>query len=168
MWTLTLEKCATGWLHETFHLRFRELMLHSSVRQNLWCPTYCLMLDHLHLVWMGMRRDSDQRNAMRFLRKHLTPLLKPHTLQWQSHDHVLREEERRRGAFASACFYILANPVRADLVKDVTDWPFTGAIVPGYPTLHPADDGFWELFWELHTAEREKEPQPPPVPPLTS
>lgn len=166
MWTLTLEKRATGWLTESFHLRFRELMLHASVRENLWCPTYCLMPDHLHLIWMGMRRESDQRNAMRFLRKHLAPLLKPHALQSQSHDHVLRDSEREQGAFASVCFYVVANPVRAELVEDAKGWLFTGAIIPGYPTLRPADEGFWDLFWKLHTLEREEESPAPSVPPL--
>jgi REP element-mobilizing transposase RayT len=156
-WTITLEKRARGWLNEVFHLRFRELMLYASARESLWCPTDCLMPDHLHLVWMGMRRESDQRNALRFLRQRLATLLKPHRLQAQSHDHVLREVERERGAFASACFYILANPLRAMLVNDLNDWPFTGAILPGYPDLHPAEEDFWPLFWKLYAAERGKE-----------
>ena len=73
LWTLTLEHRATGWLKESFHLRFRELMLHAAAREKVWCPTYCLMPDHLHLVWMGMRRESDQLNAMRFLRRQIAP-----------------------------------------------------------------------------------------------
>ena len=32
---------------------------------------YCLMPDHLHLVWMGLKLESDQLNGMAFLRKHL-------------------------------------------------------------------------------------------------
>ena len=51
------------------------------------------MPDHLHLVWMGMRRESDQFNAMRFLRRQLGPMLKPYKFQHQAHDHVLREDE---------------------------------------------------------------------------
>jgi hypothetical protein len=39
---------------------------------------------------------------MKFLREHLGPALCPHRFQHQAHDHVLREEERTRGAFASA------------------------------------------------------------------
>ena len=52
-WTLPTFDRATGWLSDGFHARFRELMLHAAAREGLFCPTYCLMSDHLHLVWMG-------------------------------------------------------------------------------------------------------------------
>ena len=125
-------------------------MLHTAAREGLLCPTYCLMPDHLHLVWMGLRLDSDQRNGMAFLRTHLEPMLVPHRFQNQAHDHVLKEEERRRNAFATVCHYILANPVRAELVKLPGEWTFNGAVVPGYPKLHPLQSDFWPKFWKLY------------------
>ena len=125
------------------------------------------MPDHLHLIWMGLRRDTDQLNAMRFLRRHLEPVLGVgREWQHQAHDHVLREEDRRRNAFASFCFYVLANPVRADLTKCESDWPYNGAIIPGYPNLHPLAEGYWEVFWKIYVGEREAEPPPPSSPPL--
>ena len=166
MWTLTMEHRATGWLTESFHSRFRELMLHAAAREMVWCPNYCLMPDHLHLVWMGMRRESEQLDGMRFLRRRLAPALAPRKFQHQAHDHVLREEERKRGAFASVCFYVLANPVRARLVAQVEDWTFSGAVVPGYPDLHPSQPDFWEMFWKLYVVERDTEPPAPSVTPL--
>jgi REP element-mobilizing transposase RayT len=166
MWTLTMEHRAKGWLKEFFHLRFRELMLHAAVREKIWCPTYCLMPDHLHLVWMGMRRESDQLNAMKFLRRQLAPALRSHKFQHQAHDHVLREDERKRGAFARVCFYVLANPGRAKLVAEGESWPFSGVVVPGYPALHPMQEDCWERFWKLYVAERESEPPAPSVPPM--
>jgi len=166
-WTFTLEARARGWLTSQFHALFREMLLHAATRQNLVCPAYCLMPDHLHFVWMGLRRESDQLKAVRFLRGQLSPAL-GNDRQWQhqAHDHVLREDERRRNAFASTCFYVLANPVRARLAKCEQDWPFLGAVVPGYPKLHPLDEGFWPAFWKLYTQTRESEPPAPPVPPL--
>jgi len=74
-WTLPIAMRGTGWLDESFHTHFREIMLHASAREGLFCPTYCLMPDHLHLVWMGLRLDTDQRNGMKFLRAHLGPFL---------------------------------------------------------------------------------------------
>ena len=145
---------STGWLNEVFHAQFREMLLHTAAREGLLCPTYCLMPDHIHLLWMGLRRDTDQRNGMKFLREHLGPLLKPRRFQHQAHDHVLRDEERKQGAFAKVCFYILANPVRAGLSRETDTWPFCGAIFPGYPTLHPLRDDFWPLFWKLYAAMR--------------
>ncbi len=166
-WTNTLEERARGWLTPAFHATFRELLLHTAAREDLFCPAYCLMPDHLHLVWMGLRRETDQLNAMKFLRTHLEPTLgKGREWQHQAHDHVLREEERRRNAFAKFCFYTLANPVRGKLVKHERDWPYSGAIIPGYPTLHPFAEDYWELFWKLYVAERESEPPPPATPPL--
>ena len=129
-------------------------MLHAAAREGLFCPTYCLMPDHLHLVWMGLRLDSDQLNGMAFLRTHLGPKLAPNCFQHQPHDHVLKQEERRRNAFAGVCNYVLENPLRAGLVKDSTEWPFNGAVVPGYPVLHPLQDDFWRLFWKFYGQAR--------------
>ena len=82
-------------------------------------------------------------------------------LQPQAHDHVLREEERKQGAFASVCFYILANPVRAKLVEKEAAWKFSSAVVPGYPDLHPMQENYWELFWKLYYKQREPTPTEP-------
>lgn len=169
-------------------------MLHAAAREGLFCPAYCLMPDHLHLVWMGLRLDSDQLNGMSFLRTYLEPALvgdevtsrrKPvgddvrsrssddepsglaeHSsrraleaagikFQPQAHDSVLREVEREHGAFAGVCFYILNNPVKAELVIKLEDWNFCGAVVPGYPTLHPLAADFWEKFWKLYATARQ-------------
>ena len=153
-WTMPIALRATGWLNDIFHARFREMMLHAAIREGLFCPTYCLMPNHIHLLWTGLRRDSDQRNGMKFLREHLGPALLPHRFQHQAHDHVLRDEERKRNAFAKICFYILANPVRAGLIRESEPWPFRGAIVPGYPRLHPLEEDFWPKFWKLYFAAR--------------
>ncbi len=144
----------SGWLNEFFHARFREMMLHAATREALFCPTYCLMPDHIHLVWMGFRRDSDQRNAMKFLREHVGKLLRPHRFQHQPHDHVLREEQRRRDAFRKVCFYIVDNARAAKLVEHPREWAFAGAIVPGYPEAHPLEEDFWPLFWKLYAAAK--------------
>jgi putative transposase len=66
-------------------------MLHAAARSQLLCPAYCLMPDHLHLVWMGLRKQSDQLSVMKFLRIHLEPYLGDQR-QWQHqpHDRVLR------------------------------------------------------------------------------
>ena len=61
-WTLTLEERATGWLSEAFHQRFRELMLHTAAREDIFCPAWCLMPDPIHLVWMGTGTGSDPPN----------------------------------------------------------------------------------------------------------
>jgi len=156
-WTMPVATRGAGWLNGVFHARFREVMLHAAAREGLFCPVYCLMPDHIHLVWMGLRRDSDQRNGMKFLREHLGPAMRPHRFQHQAHDHVLREEDRQRGAFARVCFYILANPVRAGLIQESEVWPYGGAIIPGYPTLQPLAGDFWPKFWKIYGQSRQPE-----------
>jgi putative transposase len=164
-WTITLENRASGWLDDDFHLRFRELMLHAAAREGLLCPVYVLMPDHLHLIWMGLRVATDQRNAIKFLRKHIAEELSHRSptgaefeLQKQSHDSVLRSEDRKRGAFEKVCFYLLENPVRKQLVTNARDWRYFGTVVPGYPFLHPLTEDFWELFWKIYMKQREPMP----------
>ena len=149
-WTLSLFDKATGWLTPAFHSRFRELLFHTAAREGLVCPIYCLMPDHLHLVWMGLRLDSDQRNGMAFLRTYLEPELSPARFQPQAQDRVLREEQRKRNAFARVCFYVADNPVRAELVAKPEDWPFIGCVIPGYPKLNPLGQEYWPTFWRIY------------------
>jgi REP element-mobilizing transposase RayT len=162
-WTLTLEDRATGWLDATFHRRFRELVLHAAARQPLVCPVYCLMPDHIHVVWCGTSARSDQLLAVRFLRKYLNLILKPARLQHQSHDHVLDEAEHEPHAFENTAGYVLENPIRAGLVAHAREWKWLGCIVPGYPDLHPLRPGYWEKFWQLYHAMTlgVKQPLPP-------
>ena len=143
-----------GWLSERFHSAFRELVLHAAARERLFCPTYCLMPDHLHLILMGLHLDSDQLNAIAFFRTHLKSALAPAKFQHQAHDHVLAEKERKRGAFTATCSYVLNNPIRAELVKKSQDWRHLGAVIPGYPKSDPLDPKFWPNIWKLYFETR--------------
>jgi hypothetical protein len=124
------------------------------------------MPDHLHLLWLGLRLNSNQSDAMRFLRKFLqrelttrSPSGVEYQLQKQAHDTVLAEKDRTRGGLAKACFYVLDNPHRKGLVSHPRQWPYLGAMVPGYPFLHPLDDDFWPHFWKLYIGQREEIPK---------
>ncbi len=154
-WTLAIFDKAKGWLTPAFHQFFRELMFHSAAREGLVCPIYCLMPDHIHLVWMGLRLDSDQINGMAFLRTYLEPELSPAKFQPQAQDEVLREEQRKRDTFAKVCFYIAANPARAELIGEKEIWPFTGCVIPGYPKLNPLAEDYWSKFWRISTKLRQ-------------
>ncbi|MHB8522423.1 MAG: transposase [Limisphaerales bacterium] len=154
-WTLTVFDKAEGWLTPAFHDRFRELTLHTASREGLLCPIYCLMPDHVHLIWMGLRLDTDQLNGMAFLRGYLEPELSPARFQPQAHDEVLREEQRKRNAFGKVCFYIAANPVRAGLAPKPEDWAFTGSVIPGYPKLDPQAEDCWPKFWKIYARLRQ-------------
>jgi hypothetical protein len=123
-WTLPVTGRELGWLNERFHATFREMMLHAAAREGLLCPAYCLMPDHGHLVWMGLRQRTDQRNGMKFLCAQLGPCLRPATFQHQAHDHVLTEPEREQSRLSLRCVdYVLQNPSKAGLVENPSDWP---------------------------------------------
>jgi hypothetical protein len=76
----------------------------------------------------------------------------PSEVQHQPYDNVLRGRDRHRNAFAAACFYIAANPVKAQLCESPTDWPFIGSIVPGYPHLDFFSPDFWPTLAHLPKA----------------
>lgn len=154
-WTLSINRRQTGWLNESFHNFFRETMLHTAAREGLICPVYCLMPDHIHLVWMGLSLNTDQLNGMAFLRTHLKSNLMPAKFQHQAHDHVLKEEERHHNAFALVCNYILMNPVEKSLSNTPIAWPYNGCVVPGYPDLHPLQDDFWNKCWKIYNKLRQ-------------
>ena len=160
-WTLTLRDRPTGWLDARFHHRFREFTLHAAARFPLYCAIYCLMPDHMHLIWGGLGEECDQLQAMRHFRRWLNLALKPHRLQPQAHDHVLREWEKDDAAFEEALDYIWKNPVRAGLVEKAEDWLYCGTIVPGYPLLHPRMRGWRadldKIVTLLRRAARERE-----------
>jgi hypothetical protein len=42
LWTITLQRRATGWLDTPFHAHFRECLLHAAAREGLYCPTICI------------------------------------------------------------------------------------------------------------------------------
>ena len=157
-WSLTIEDRHRGWLTHLHHACFRELLCHMLAREALLCPAYCLMPDHGHLLLAGAAADSDQRRALQHLRRSWNRLREPsgHRLQRQAYDHVLREEERQRGSFATVAAYIFANPVRAGLVTSWPCYPFAGCLTPGFPELDPRADSYWDSFWRVYASERER------------
>jgi hypothetical protein len=62
----------------------------------------------------------------------------------------MRDEARTRGALASTCHYVFANPERAQLVQNWSAWPHLGALIAGYPNLNPRDEDYWARFWRIH------------------
>jgi REP element-mobilizing transposase RayT len=152
-WTMTVHDRRTGWLTEQFHARCREALVHTLVRYGLLCPAYCLMPDHAHFVCVGIEDTSDQKLAVEFFRRQTNASLAPHCWQREAYDHVLREEERTRGAFSAGCSYVLDNPARKGLAQNRDEYPFSGAMLPGYPDVDPRREDFWDVFWKIYNAK---------------
>ena len=152
-WSMTMEDRKTGWLGPLFYYKFRELLTHTMFRYGICCPVFCLMPDHMHLLWLGLLDTADQRSAMKFLRRQLKPVLeKLHVqLQDQAYDHVLREDERQLIALQNVVEYIARNPERKQLVPidGYREYAYLGCLIPGYPDLKPFQPDFWSLFDRL-------------------
>ena len=149
-WTVGIRNRRTGWLDGRMYYYFRELLTHTQFRYAIACPIFCMMPDHIHLIWMGILESTDQKVAMRHLRKRFSDSLSRigFALQDQAYDHVQREDERQEGALMKTCEYIARNPERADLVPadGYTKYPFTGCLIPGYPELKPFEPDYWKRF----------------------
>lgn len=149
-WTLTIEHRATGWLTPRFHDLWRLTLLHACARYHLAIPVYVLMPDHIHVLAAGLAAESDQRTAIEFLRRHLRAGLAPADWQQQTYDHVLRADERARGALQATARYISENPVRAGLVTGADAYPYGRCCVVGYPDLNVHAPGYWESLWRIY------------------
>lgn len=147
-WSLTTLDRQVGWLDAKFLYRFRELLTHTMFRYSLACPIFCLMPDHIHMVWTGLSEHSDQLNAIKHFRPRCNDSLKRigFELQDQAYDHVLKDDERID--FHNVCEYIARNPERAELLgpNEFASYAFSGCLVPGYPELRPFDPEFRDQF----------------------
>jgi REP-associated tyrosine transposase len=90
---------------------------------------YCFMPDHIHLVPEGRREDADLRLFMKVFKQravYYTRDLRDDDL-WQEgyYEHVIRGEETA----TKTARYVLENPVRAELVNDPEEYPFSGSSV---------------------------------------
>ena len=157
-WTLTETKRRTAWLDDAFHASFREIQLHTLARYRLICLSYCLMPDHLHVLWAGVSPASDQNVAAAFFHKYLGFVMRARRCAWQKQawDVVLREADRERDALNRTIRYIVENPLRKNLVEQPEDWPWSGVQAPGYPELDWRLPDFHHRLWTIYELERTR------------
>jgi len=160
-WTITLERRATGWLDDSLHAHFRELLLHTAAREGLFCPAYVLMPDH------PSRVDGTARGHRPAQRHEVSPQTSgdgtgaplAHRRRVRVAKAIARQvccarriacagRLRRR---ASTCWTIRAARDWASIAR--MEVPWSGSA--GYPFLHPMAEDFWEQFWKLYEQQRE-------------
>ncbi|WP_372722704.1 hypothetical protein [Novipirellula sp.] len=150
-WTLTIQNRRVGWLDARFLYKFREVLTHVGFRDQIACPVFCLMPDHIHLLWCGLAQESDQQIAMKRLRKDTNDCLKRigYVLQLQSFDHVLIDDEREQWMIEAVIEYIARNPERKGLVPidEFASYPYTGCLIPGYPQMRLFQGEGWDELW---------------------
>ncbi|MDQ8038567.1 MAG: transposase [Pedobacter sp.] len=83
---------------------------------------YVVMPDHVH--WLMELKQGNLADAMQLLKGRCAHHLAGQIWQPGFHDHALRHEED----MAELARYIVANPLRAGLVKRLGDYPLWDAI----------------------------------------
>lgn len=144
-----------------FHLRdyakFLELLADTAARHRWRCYAYCLMPNHVHLVVspleatlsVGVQRLNGSY-AQWFNRRHD---LTGHVFQGRFHS-VLVESTLH---LIQLTRYVLANPVRARLCTDASQWPWSSFAASVGRTLPPpflALDELLPLFGNEPVAAR--------------
>ena len=118
---------------------FSAVMVQEAQNHRCVIPIYCFMPDHLHILIKGESDESKPKVAIdRFKGVTSQRFVKNQpNWHWQPgyHDHVVRLGHD----WKNQAFYILNNPVRAGLIADPYDYPFTGTF--GYDLI--------ELFQDL-------------------
>jgi putative transposase len=125
--TLCTKNRAEHFIHADIVAVVLAQFFHTAREQAVSIVAYCVMPDHAHLLIDG---DSDAADLTQFVRlaKQQSGYLfkqKHGRLLWQEgyFEHVLRDAERNEDVI----FYIVANPLRKGLVKNVMDYPFWGS-----------------------------------------
>jgi REP-associated tyrosine transposase len=105
----------------------REELLRTSTRYGVELTAYVFMPDHLHGLIVGLAGNSDLLECMeRFRRLNGFAHKRQHVDRlWQEgyDDRFLRAEEDTLNVAA----YIVANPIRAGLCKDIRKYPYLGS-----------------------------------------
>jgi REP element-mobilizing transposase RayT len=86
------------------------------------------MPDHVHMILQGTDGKADTWRAMVAFKQRSGFWLARHLsgTRWQKdfYDHILRSEDEVRDALVD----IASNPLRAGLVRDPAEYPFSGSI----------------------------------------
>jgi putative transposase len=93
--------------------------------------SFCIMPNHVHVICKPLEREKDKvyslTEILQSLKRHTARqsnlILKRSGSFWQdeSYDHIIRDETELERTIK----YILYNPVKANLVKEQSDWKWT-------------------------------------------
>ena len=137
-WDAALDMAKDGpdWLGRPEVAALVAESLHSRDGQVYDLDTFCIMPNHVHVVFTPLRREDETYEALPAIMQGLKGstayqanlLLGRRGSFWQheSYDHGVRDEGERRRIIA----YVLNNPVKAGLVQHWQDWPWSYSKYP--------------------------------------
>jgi putative transposase len=107
----------------------------AAVEQRFAVIAYGFMPDHLHLLVEGQAEASDGKRVITRAKQYsghdYSKLFQGRLWQRYGFDHVLRDEKLT----LAVARYMLNNPIRSGLVRNVGDYPFVGSLVYGLGDL---------------------------------
>ena len=105
----------------------RAQILRTCTEMRFATAAYCFMPDHLHLLVEGLEEGSD---CLRFISAakqysgfYYQRMFGDRLWQRYGYERTLRSEE----SMLSVARYVIENPLRAGLVRDVRDYPYLGS-----------------------------------------
>ena len=105
---------------------FLALLARVRTRHRWTMHAYCLLGTHYHLV-LEARQRSLSRGMQVLNGEYARHFNECHDRSGALFGGRFRSDPvRGEEHFANACLYVLANPVRAGLCRDIDDWPWSG------------------------------------------
>jgi putative transposase len=102
-------------------------ILQAATEKRFAVIAYCFMPDHLHMVLGGEDAESDCKTLIKAAKQYsgyyFSQAYRFRLWERYGHDRVIRDEQE----LAMTIRYLVANPVRAGLVKHPRDYPFLGS-----------------------------------------
>lgn len=112
----------------------------TATEERFSISAICFMPDHLHILIVGLTETADAQRFVKIAKQRVTySLREQHGVRnvWQEgyHDWVLRPHQSTQDVIR----YVLSNPVRAGLVRNPEDYPFSFCKDPGALSKSGAD-----------------------------
>jgi putative transposase len=132
---MLLDSCAHGptWLKQSEIAQTVQASIHFLDQKMYDLDTYTIMSNHVHLNFTPLKDENGGYIALqrityslkRFTATKANKILQRRGQFWQheSYDHIVRDEAELQRIRR----YILLNPVKAGLVEDERDWPYSWA-----------------------------------------
>jgi REP element-mobilizing transposase RayT len=132
-WDKALDAAQTGpfWLRDARVATMLAKSLHHFNHQRYDLDAFCIMPNHVHLVYKPLLKDDKNYHSMSsimhsiksYSSKEANHLLGRRGVFWQSenYDHVVRNENEWRRIIN----YVLDNPIAAGLVDRREDWKWS-------------------------------------------
>ena len=104
-----------------------QVLTESCMKCGFGLYAYCFMPDHVHIEVVGLQDAANLQELVRAFKGVAARVARDFRVRnlWQKgfYDHILRSSD----AQDDVAWYIFSNPVRAGLIVDWSEWPYSGS-----------------------------------------